>query len=477
MRKIILISTFVSFIVISCVSNKNEPSLVIHEYAVVYLTAKNTMDRLTKKDDLKFDSLEQPVENYPTIIIDPNKQFQTIIGIGGAITDAAAETWAKLPENKQNEIIRAYYSVEEGIGYSIGRIPIHSCDFSSESYTYIKDNDTSLSTFNIEHDLKFRIPMIQKALKMAKDSIKFFGSPWSPPAWMKTNNNMLHGGNLKPDCMNSWAHYFVRFIEEYNKQGINIWGITVQNEPMAVQTWESCVFTGEEECNFVKNYLGPVLQHSGMQNIKLMIWDHNRGLMYQRAKSVYDDPEAAKYVWGMGYHWYDGDHFNNMQMVHDAWPDKNLFFTEGCTYPYDSSKVNDWNWGETYGWSMIHDFNNWAVGFTDWNILLDEKGGPNHVGNYCYAPIHGDTRTGNLTYQNSYYYIGHFSRFVRPGAKRVACTSSSEKLVATAFLNKDQSIVIVIMNKGDADVGYQIWLNKRVVKTTSPAHSMMTVIM
>jgi glucosylceramidase len=305
--------------------------------------------------------------------------------------------------------------------------------------------------------------------------ITLFGSPWSPPAWMKTNNDILHGGKLKPECMNSWANYYVKFIQEYKKQGINIWGLTVQNEPMATQTWESCIFSAQDECNFIKKYLGPVLQKNNMPDIKLMIWDHNRGIMFQRAQVVYDDPEASKYVWGMGYHWYAGDHFENARMVHDAFPSKHLLVTEACNYPYDSASMYDWKLAESYGRSIICDLNNWAEGWTDWNILLDEKGGPNHVGNYCYAHIHGDTRTGKILFLNSYYYMGHFSKFIRPGAKRIACTSNSDELKATAFTNSDGSIVVVVMNESEKNIDFSICVNKKAAKTISPAHSIVTV--
>jgi glucosylceramidase len=293
---------------------------------------------------------------------------------------------------------------------------------------------------------------------------------------MKTNNNMLQGGKLLPEYNQTWANYFIKFVKEYEKQGLPMWGLTVQNEPMAVQTWESCEFTAEEERDFVKNYLGPALAKADLSNLKLMIWDHNRGVMYQRAKVMYDDPEAAKYVWGMGYHWYTGDHYDNVRIVHDAYPQKELLFTEGTEATFDSSKVLDWNWGEFFGKSLINDFNNWAAGWTVWNVLLDEKGGPNHVGNFCMAPIICDTRTGETIYMNSFYYLGHFSRFIRPGAKRIACTSNSDDLTATAFINNDGKTAVVVLNQTDKDIEFKTWMNGQIVKTNSPAHSIITLV-
>jgi len=251
----------------------------------------------------------------------------------------------------------------------------------------------------------------------------------------------------------------------------------VQNEPMAVQPWESCVFTAAEERDFVKGYLGPTLARTGLGSLKLMIWDHNRGIMYQRAKAVFEDPEASRYVWGIGMHWYVGDHFDNVRLVHDAFPQKEIFFTEGTEAEYDSSKVNDWNWGEVFGNSLINDLNNWASGWTAWNVLLDERGGPNHVGNFCMAPVIADTRTGEITYMNSFWYLGHFSRFIRPGARRIVCSSNADELQATAFLNTDGRIAVVVMNRTEKEINFHTWIDNTSAVTKSPAHSIVTVVL
>lgn len=445
--------------------------------AITYVTAKNTGQRLAKSGTKEFTALVQPYEMTPTIMVDPNKRFQSILGIGGALTDASAETYYKLPEKLRQEIIQAYFDPEEGIGYTLCRIPIHSCDFSSESRSYTKiTDDTLLTHFTIDDDRKFRLPFIKEAMAISKDSLKFFASPWSPPAWMKTNNNMLQGGKLKPEYQASWANYFVKFIDAYTNEGIPIWGVTVQNEPMATQTWESCIYTAEEERDFVKNHLGPTIRNSAYPDTKIIIWDHNRGIMYQRAKVVYDDPDAAKYVWGTGFHWYVGDHFDNVRLHREAFPDKNLLFTEGCVYPFNRDSLSLWHWGERYGESILHDLNKGAAGWVDWNVLLDETGGPNHVQNFCLAPIIGDTQTGEIIYMNSYYYLGHFSKFIRPGAFRITCSSNYDDLLATAFINPDQSIAIVVMNQQEANLDFKIWIDGQAIETESPAHSIMTLV-
>lgn len=444
--------------------------------AEVYMTARDTTDRLSETGSLDLAPGLAINEKQDDIFVDPTKTFQTIVGIGGALTDASAETFYKLPADKQQEILRAYFDPVNGIGYSLGRTHINSCDFSSESYTYVKDGDVSLDSFNIAHDLKYRIPFIKAALATCGGNFSLFISPWSPPAWMKDNTNMLHGGHLKPEFYDAWARYYGKFIKAYEKEGIPVWGLTVQNEPLANQTWESCIYTAEEERDFVKNYLGPELRKAGLKKVKIMVWDHNRSFMYQRASTILSDPKAAQYVWGVAFHWYVGDNFENEKLVKEAYPHTHLLFTEGCNGPFDATKIADWQWGETYARSMINDFNNGTEGWTDWNVLLDQEGGPNHVQNYCFAPIIADTMTGKLTYMDAYYYIGQFSKFIRPGAKRIVSSSTTDKLLTTAFENKDGSIAVVVLNLTDQPEPFNLWLGTKAAKTSSPAHSIQTIV-
>lgn len=448
----------------------------------VYTTAEKTDQRLSPaQGTLSFSRLEQPLETQISVFVDPNKTFQTVMGIGGAITDASAETFAKIPKDKQQEILDAYFDVNKGIGYTLARTTIHSSDFSSGSYTYIKEGDKDLKTFSVDHDKQYRIPFIKKAIAAAGGKLTMYASPWSPPAFMKTNNDMLKGGKLKPEYFQAWATYYTKFIKAYEKEGIPIWGISIQNEPMATQKWESCIFTGEEERDFLKNYLGPTMHKEGFKDKKIIAWDHNRDMLYQRASTMLNDPEAAKYVWGIGYHWYENwsggeQMFDNLKLVHEAYPETNLIFTEGCKEKFDINRIGDWKLGELYGTNMINDFNNGIVAWTDWNILLDETGGPNHVFNLCFAPIHANTKTGEIMYTNEYYYIGHFSKFVRPGAKRIACSPSRSAISATAFVNTDGKVAVIVMNKGDEKLNYNLWIEGQAVEVESLPHSMQTLV-
>jgi glucosylceramidase len=315
----------------------------------------------------------------------------------------------------------------------------------------------------------------------AGGKLTLFASPWSPPAFMKDNNDILHGGKLKPEFYQSWANYYTKFIKAYESEGVPVWGISIQNEPMATQRWESCIYSAEAERDFLKNYLGPTMRREGLGHKKIIAWDHNRDLVYQRAKTILTDPKAAQYVWGIGYHWYEpwsgGEPmFDNIQLVHESFPNTNLLFTEGCNDTFKSEELSAWRLGEKYGHSMINDFNTGAVGWTDWNILLDEVGGPNHVQNFCFAPVHADTRTGELIYSNSYYYIGHFSKFIRPGAKRIASSPSRSQLLSTAFINTDGKTAVVVMNKSDKETPYFLWIDGSAAEVKSLPHSIQTLV-
>jgi glucosylceramidase len=449
---------------------------------IVYTTADSTAYRLTPTDTLKFKELIQPVETQVCVFTNPEKTFQTFLGIGGALTDASAETFSKIPAAKQAELLQAYYDTKKGIGYTLARTNINSCDFSSGSYSYVNEGDKELKSFKIDHDMRFRIPFIKKAIEAAGGKLTLFVSPWSPPGYMKDNNDMLHGGKLKPEYYQSWADYYAKFINAYEKAGIPVWGMTIQNEPMATQKWESCIYTADDERDFLKNFLGPTMQKDGLGDKKIIVWDHNRDLMVQRANVIFGDPEASKYAWGMGFHWYEswtgGDKmFDNVKIVHEAYPDKNLMFTEGCPESFNPAMYYYWGLGEAYGRSMINDFNNGTVGWTDWNILLDETGGPNHVKNFCFAPVHANTKTGQLIYTNSYYYIGHISKFVRPGAKRIISSASRSQLLTTAFINEDGKIAVIVMNQSKLKITYNLCIDHSAAEVKILPHSIQTLVL
>ena len=252
-------------------------------------------------------------------------------------------------------------------------------DYQSRLMPALHEGDKALASFSIDHDRQARLPMIKQAIAAAAGELPLFASPWSAPAFMKTTGNMLRGGALLPEYRQAWANYFVRFIQAYENEGVPIWGITVQNEPMATQTWESMLYTAEEERDFLKDYLGPTMHAAGYADKKIIVWDHNRDMMLYRAQVILGDPEAAKYAWGLGFHWYEtwagfDPMFRNVAAVTEAFPDKPVLLTEAAVEKFDPARYQHWPNAERYGTSMIHDLNNGAVGWTDWNMLLDEKG-------------------------------------------------------------------------------------------------------
>lgn len=411
----------------------------------------------------------------PTVWVDSSRRFQTIEGFGGAFTEAAAQTWLKLGEAQRAEVLRACFDSATGHGYRLCRVHMNSCDFSLGNYAHVETpGDLALDSFNIDRDRQALLPFIQAALRVAGQPIKLLVSPWSPPAWMKTNGAMNGGGQLRPECRAAWAQCFVRFIQAYQAEGVPIWAVSVQNEPMASQRWDSCLYSAEEERDFVRDHLGPALTRAGLGHIKIVVWDHNRDQLVERASVIYADAQAAKYVWGAGFHWYGEDHFEQVQLVHDAWPDKQLLFTEGCQE--GGPHIGSWDLGERYARSMIHDLNRWTVGWIDWNLLLDHTGGPNHVGNLCSAPLLADTANNQLLPQNSYDYIGHFARFVRPGARRVLCAANRQVLECSAFINADHSLAVVVMNRSEQPQPFVLRHGHQALRIDLPARAITTCL-
>jgi glucosylceramidase len=414
----------------------------------------------------------------PSLFVDPARRMQTLLGFGGAFTEAAALTWQQLSPAAADEFIRACFSPSDGHGYTLCRVPMGSSDFGLGNYAHAEQGgDFALASFNIDHDRRHILPLIHAAQAVVQGSagrpLRLLASPWSPPAWMKTTGAMNNGGQLRPECRAAWAQCCVKFIQAYAAEGVPIWGVSVQNEPQAVQRWDSCIYSAEEERDFVRDHLGPALHAAGLAHVKVVVHDHNRDELLQRAATVYADPEAAKYVWGAGFHWYVEDHFDHVQRLHDAWPDKQLLFTEGCQE--GGPHHGEWSLAERYARSIIQDLNHWTVGWIDWNLLLDEYGGPNHVGNYCSAPVLADAGRASLHFQSSYAALGHFARFMQPGAQRVLCAATREALECTAALNPDGSLAVVALNRSDVAQHFNLCVGKRQAALHLPAHALLTV--
>ena len=441
-----------------------------------YQTSHGNADRLAEQRPLQAGPRDT---SLPLLVVNTDRRFQTLLGFGGAFTEAAAVTWQGLGPDARAQLLHDYFNPRSGHGYTLCRVHMNSCDFSLGNYAHAAvPGDLALEHFSIARDRDALLPFIQAAQRVAGRPLQLLASPWSPPAWMKTNGEMNHGGRLRPECRDAWARCYVRFIEAYAAEGVPIWGVSVQNEPAALQRWDSCLYTAEEERDFVRDHLGPALAAAGLGHVKIVVWDHNRDFMVERAAVVYNDPEAAKYVWGAGFHWYGEDHFDHVQLLHDAWPDKQLLFTEGCQE--GGPHTGEWAVGERYGRSIIQDLNHWTAGWIDWNLLLDETGGPNHVGNLCNAPmlahLSGDPDTGTLMPQSGFQVLGHFARFIRPGAQRVLCAATREALESTAARNPDGSVAVVVMNRTEQPIAFELVVDGDGRPTQIPARAIATWI-
>lgn len=439
------------------------------------LTAQGSSDRLCEQAALVAVAVAGSAASLPSVFVDTQRRFQLIEGFGGAFTEAAAVTWQGLDGAGRDELLRAYFDPRQGHGYTLCRVHMNSCDFALGNYAHAEvPGDVTLQHFNIARDRQALLPFIQAALAVAGRPIKLLVSPWSPPAWMKDTGRMNGGGQLLPPYAAVWAQCFVRFIQAYQAEGVPVWGVSVQNEPEATQRWDSCLYTAQQERDFVRDQLGPALAAAGLGHVKIIVWDHNRDHMVERASVVYQDAEAAKYVWGTGFHWYGEDCFENVQLLHDAWPDKQLLFTEGCQE--GGPHLGDWALGERYARSMVNDLNRWTAGWIDWNLVLDETGGPNHVGNLCSAPVLVDRASGRLLWQSSFYYLGHFARFVQAGAHRVLCAATRQALECTAFANPDGSSATVVMNRGDSALDCVLRIDGRHFVAQLPARSIASFL-
>lgn len=409
------------------------------------------------------------VENF-LVNIYPEIEYQEIKGFGGAFTEAAAVTIDKLSPETREKVIKMYFDSEDGIGYNIGRVHINSCDFSLGNYTCVDEGDNTLGSFQIERDKRSLIPMIKDALKYA--DIDLFASPWSPPAYMKTSERMNRGGRLKKEYYPLWAEYYKKFIKAYEKEGVKISSITVQNEPNAEQTWDSCLYSAEEERDFVRDYLGEKMENIG---VKILFWDHNRERIIERSRVMLSDKKAAKHVSGIAFHWYSGEYYEELEAFHKLYPDKDIVFSEGCCkLPKDNDGITAT--AERYAHEIIGNFSNYANFFCDWNLLLDKNGGPNHVGNFHDAPILANTETDELYIRDSFYYIGHFSKFIKKGARRIATSRFSDSIEAISFKNPDSSIVTVVLNRTDSDTDIVLRIAGSLVDVKAEAHSIATYI-
>lgn len=399
-----------------------------------------------KRQAVVFQAEQTSVENQ-VVNLYPEITYETLEGFGGAVTEAAAYLYSLMNDRQKKQVIDTYFK-EETMNYRLIRVHMDSCDFSLGQYEAMSDpKDRELESFSMERTEKYIFPMLEDIRKAADHPLSLMLSPWSPPAFMKENGRREAGGKLKKEYRQFWAEYLCRYMKEFQKRGYQVERISVQNEPNAVQSWDSCVYTGAEEKEFLRDFLYPTMVKEGLGNVEIFIWDHNKERVFDRAREIIDD-QTDSMVAGLAFHWYSGDHFEALQLVREQFPNKKLVLSESCLEYNKFSKDDFLKNSQRLAHEMIGDLNHGMTAFYDWNLLLDEKGGPNYVNNYCHAPFLYDTRSKELLVQSTQPYFRHFTHYLLPGSVRIAYTKYTANLELTAWKRPDGKLAIVLLNAG-----------------------------
>lgn len=398
----------------------------------------------------------------------PELSYETFEGFGGAVTEAAGYIYSLMNDEQKKKVIETYFSPEK-MNYRLVRVHMDSCDFSLGLYEAMSNSeDTELKSFSFERTEKYILPMLEDAKKTAGENLKLMLTPWSPPAFMKTNGKRTGGGKLKPEYRKLWAEYICRYIREFQNRGFAVQRISIQNEPKAVQTWDSCLFTAEEEKSFLRDFLYPTMKSHGFENIEVFIWDHNKERIYERVRDTVDE-ETREMVSGAAFHWYSGDHFEGLELVRRLYPELKLIMSESCLEYSIFDEKNIESVTNKLCHEIIGDLNHGMCAFYDWNLLLDEKGGSNHVGNYCHAPFLYDVEKKKLLPQKTQEQYEMFSHFICPGSVRVQTTKFTEQIDTVAYRTPDGRIVLILLNKGKELEAVNIRLGKMVGSLLLPA--------
>uniref|UniRef100_A0A1I7YW22 Glucosylceramidase n=1 Tax=Steinernema glaseri TaxID=37863 RepID=A0A1I7YW22_9BILA len=375
---------------------------------------------VSKKSDLLRQQLGDTFDNEITVGR-PRRSSHTLIkGFGAALTDAAAINLNSLDEAAKDKLISAYFSTK-GSEYSIVRIPIASCDFSTREYSYAEvEGDTTLKHFKLVDEDGWKVGYLKEFQKRSSHGLYVFASPWSAPGWMKSNGRMKGGGTLLDKYRESYAEYLVRFLQEYNNAGVDIQGMTVQNEPSTGSdpdySFQTMYFSAEDEEQFVKNYLGPQLAQK-FPTLELMIDDDFRGSLPDFADVFFNDTDAASYANGIAVHWYDREKVGPSVLLKtkEAHPDKFILSTEACSYDKDVRvDYGSWKRGDNYAKDILENLLHGVSGWVDWNLALNMEGGPNWVQNYVDSPILVNAQKQEFYLQPMYYVLAHFSKYVKP---------------------------------------------------------------
>ncbi len=402
----------------------------------------------------------------------PDFRDQCLDGFGAAITDSSGYVFAQMDEAHRQELVDAFYG-PEGLNYTLARVPIDSCDFSVEPYEASPDGD--LSNFDPSRTLRYILPLLE-AIR-AKKEIALLLSPWSPPAAFKSNGIRQQGGRCLPEHYAAWAGILCRYVKEFRDRGFRVFGITLQNEPHAVQIWDSCIWTAEEEREFMIHFVRPALDEAGFEDVGIYIWDHNKERVLDRSLTELAG-EGERCAAGVAFHWYSGDHFDALREVHRLFPDKKLMLSEHCveyrpTGPTYITRADQRR--EKVAHEILGDLECGMNICFDWNLLLDERGGPNYVDNFCHAPYLYDTKNAVLSRQQIYDAYWHFAHFLRPGDVRILSSSFSDKVESTAFARQSGEIILILHNRGEA-AQVSVVLDKTIAALELPAGSVNTLV-
>jgi glucosylceramidase len=444
--------------------------------AQLWVTTGDQSRLLAKETDISITVIAQT--SLPTIEIDESQKLQPIEGFGAALTGSSAYLINReMTPAQRSALLEQLFDPEKGIGITYLRMTIGASDFSLTDYTYddmaAGETDFELTHFTIEKDREDVVPVFKQVISIAPD-IKIMGSPWSPPAWMKTNGN-LAGGTLKPEAFDAYARYFVKYVQAYAAEGISIDAVTPQNEPLHTTAgYPSMLMLAEEQLDFIKNHLGPAFSHAGLET-KIICYDHNWDNP-QYPITILNDGIANQYVAGSAFHAYAGN-VMAMSVVHNANPDKGLYFTE--------ISGGEWatNFADNLQWNMANIFigttKNWSRTALLWNLALDENHGPTNGGcEDCRGVVTINSTSGNATKNVEYYSIGHFSKFIRPGAFRIFSTpfETATKLDHVAFINEDGSKVLVVSNPDTASKSFVVKLQDSQITCFIRANSVATIV-
>jgi glucosylceramidase len=405
-------------------------------------------------------------QNLPTIFVDDSKAFQTMDGFGYTLTSGSASLINQL-SNKKQLLKELFGHDENSIGVNYLRVSVGASDLSDHTYSYSESKDLSLKNFSLKEDKKYLIPLLKEIIKI-NPKIKILASPWSPPTWMKTNNNFM-GGSLLPEYYQVYADYLVKYIKEMKKHGIVIDALTIQNEPLHPGNNPSLLMLPNEQANFIKNNLGPTFLKNGIKT-KIIIYDHNADRT-DYSISILNDPAARKFIDGSAFHLYGGN-VETISEVHEAHPDKNLYFTEQWIgHPS--------NFGGDMAWHIknliIGATRNWCKTVLEWNLAIDPQMNP-HTEGGCTACLGAITIDKDKIERNAaYYIIGHASKFVPTNSKRIA-SNTVLNLQNVAFKTPEGKTVLIVINDSDKSLEFLIGSKGKQAKETIEAGSVVTYV-